>query len=165
MFAVLFREAPAIPWRGIAWMLALFFGEAPTIPRAETAIIIRIIVVPLKRGRFWRVLIGVRRLLGRFLGGLRGSGFLSAELFRQRLVELLKIFDDRCWRVRCGKAIGKSLAAKQSRNREYNKPTLGHRSRTTKLLLGRILYKQEMPANRCTQCEQPLVDIDHYGER
>ena len=29
---------------------------------------------------------------GRFLGGLRGSGFLSAELFGQRLVEFLKIF-------------------------------------------------------------------------
>ena len=28
-----------------------------------------------------------------------------------------------------------------------------------------ILYKQEMPANRCKQCEQPLVEIDHYGER
>jgi hypothetical protein len=110
-------------------MPALFFGEAPAIPRAETAIIILIIVVPmlpLKRGRFWRVLMGLRKLLGRFLGGSRGSGFLSAELFGQRLVKFLKIFDDRCWRVRCGKAIGKSLAAKQSRNREYNKPTHGH---------------------------------------
>jgi len=132
MLAVLFREAPAIPWWGIAWMPALFFGEAPPIPRAETAIMIRIIVVPLKRGRFWRVLIGLRRLLGRFLGGLRGSGFLSAELFGQRLVEFLKIFDDRCWRVRCGKAIGKSLAAKQSRNREYNKPTHGHEFDSTR---------------------------------
>jgi hypothetical protein len=28
-----------------------------------------------------------------------------------------------------------------------------------------ILYKQEMPANRCKHCEQPLVEIDHYGER
>ena len=126
MFAGLGREAPAIPWWGTAWMPALFFGEAPPIRRAETAIIIRIIVVPLKRGRFWRVLIGLRRLLGRFLGGLRGSGFLSAELFRQRLVEFLKIFDDRCWRVRRGNAIGKSCAARHSRNEECNQPTLGH---------------------------------------
>src|SRR5689334_12720950 len=98
MLTVLFREAPAIPWWGIAWMPALFFGEAPPIPRAETVIMIRIIVVPLKRGRFWRVLMGLRKLLGRFLGGSRGSGFLSAELFGQRLVKFLKIFDDRCWR-------------------------------------------------------------------
>jgi len=31
---------------GGAWMPALFFGEAPPIPRAETSIIIPIIVVP-----------------------------------------------------------------------------------------------------------------------
>jgi hypothetical protein len=46
MLAVRFGVAPAILWWGGAWMPALFFGEAPPIPRAETSIIIPIIVVP-----------------------------------------------------------------------------------------------------------------------
>ena len=49
-----------------------------------------------KRERFGRVLIGLRRLLGRFLRGLGGCVFLDAELFGQWFIEFLKIFDDRC---------------------------------------------------------------------
>ena len=79
----------------------------------------------LKRGRFWRVLIGFRTLLRGFLGGLGGGVFRGAKLFRQRLVESFKIFDDRCWRVRRGNAIGKSVAAKQPRNQQCNQP-IGH---------------------------------------
>jgi hypothetical protein len=58
-----------------------------------------------------RVVIPLRRLLDRFVGGLGGGVFVSAKPFRQWLVEFLKIFYDRCWCVRRGDAVGKSLAA------------------------------------------------------
>ena len=43
--------------------------------------------------RLAEVLVRVPQRLG-------GDIFLGAELFRQRLIEFLKIFNDRCWRVR-----------------------------------------------------------------
>ena len=79
----------------------------------------------LKRGRFWRVLIGFRMLLRGFLGGLGGGVLRDAKLFRQRLVESFKIFGDRRWRVRRGNTIGKSVAAKQPCNQQCNQP-VGH---------------------------------------
>jgi hypothetical protein len=84
--------------------------------RAITRTIITILI--------WRFL-GLWGLLESFLRGL-GGGLVGAKLFRQRLIESLKIFNDRCWGVTRRKTIRKSFVAQQPRNQEWNQPTLGH---------------------------------------
>jgi hypothetical protein len=51
--------------------------------------------------------------------------------------------------------------------RHWFPPKRNPKPRCTPPLPGLLLCEraEHMPSNRCKQCDQPLVEIDHWGER